>query len=396
MTTYPLPTLGPTISSTGVTIPSFTDIWSSLQASFKAIYGQDAYIESDSQDGQWLGVIAQGYNDVNNAFVAVYNSYSPATAQGTALSSNVKINGLQRETPSNSSADVSIIGVAGTEINNGIISDENGNQWSLPSYVLVPSGGVIVVTATCLVVGAIVAVANTITTITTPTRGWQTVTNPEDAVVGAPVEQDPALRARQTTSTALPAQTIIEALEGELGNITGVQQARVFENNTGSTDGNGIPAHAIACVVEGGDAMTIANAINVQKTPGAPTYGTTSEIVVDPNGVPKTVYFTVPTIEQILVEIFLTPLTGYTATIGDAIVAAIVAAINAEGIYANQGTLYRTPLIGTAYSAGPAGTYIITDIQIAISPNAVGDSDLTIAFNQLPACSTGNVTLTVA
>lgn len=396
MTTFPLTTLGPTITPAGITIPSFTDIYASLQASFKAIYGQDAYIEPDSQDGQWLGVLAQGYSDTNNGCVTVYNAYSPATSQGTALSSVVKINGLEREVPSNSQSNLTIIGVAGTNINNGVVQDVNGNQWALPPNVLVPNSGVVVATATCTVQGDIAAAPNTINQILTPTRGWQTVTNSAAAIPGAPVEQDPALRGRQANSTMLPAQTISEALEGDLGNLPGVQQVVIFDNDKGQYNGYGIPLHDIAVVVQGGDAGTIAQAIATQKTPGTGTYGSTSEIVIDNKGVPNTIKFSVPTQEQIVVAVYLTPLTGYSSATGAAIQTAISNYINSQGINANNGTLYRSPLIGVAYGAGPPGTYDITSIQISISPSLPAVQDLPISFDQIPVCAPGNVSVTVA
>ncbi|MGC8170052.1 baseplate J/gp47 family protein, partial [Salmonella enterica] len=77
----------------------------------------------------------------------------------------------------------------------------NNNIWNLPASVTIPPSGLITVTATCAAIGAVSAPAGTITTINTPTRGWQSVTNPADAVPGAEVESDAALRSRQKIST---------------------------------------------------------------------------------------------------------------------------------------------------------------------------------------------------
>jgi uncharacterized phage protein gp47/JayE len=62
----------------------------------------------------------------------------------------------------------------------------------------------VLVTATCANSGAVAALAGTITTINTPTRGWTSVTNPAAATVGAPAETDAELRIRQGQSVALP------------------------------------------------------------------------------------------------------------------------------------------------------------------------------------------------
>ena len=60
-------------------------------------YGSDAVLTPDSQDGQLLAVFAQAIYDNGQALIAIYNSFSPATAQGAGLSSLVKINGLARD-----------------------------------------------------------------------------------------------------------------------------------------------------------------------------------------------------------------------------------------------------------------------------------------------------------
>jgi uncharacterized phage protein gp47/JayE len=395
MTTFPLPTLAAQITSTGISAPSYADIYQSLQASFQSIYGSDAYIDPDSQDGQMLAIFAQAINDENNTAIATYNAFSPATAQGTGLSSVVKINGLVRLIPTNSTVAVTIVGQAGTVITSGIVADTNGNQWNLPTTVTVPIGGSIIVTATAQQAGAITAPPGIVTQIITPTLGWQTVTNASDAAPGNPVETDAQLRQRQAASTSLPAQSIIGGIFGALANISGVEQLRIFENDTGSTDGNGLPAPSIAVVIEGGNAATIAQTIEQKKTPGTATYGTTTEVVEDPVGVPVTINFFIPTQDTILIHITIKALTGYTSLIGNQITASLVAAINALGIYANNGLISLSSLYAAAYNTIAPETYNVTALAIAISPASPTSADLSIAFNHIPVCATSNVTLTV-
>ena len=80
MATYPLATLAAQVTSTGISAPSYNDILSSLTASFQGIYGSDAYLGPDSQDGQLLAVVAQAIYDCNQTAIAVYNQFSPQTA----------------------------------------------------------------------------------------------------------------------------------------------------------------------------------------------------------------------------------------------------------------------------------------------------------------------------
>src|SRR5208282_3528191 len=158
----------------------------------------------DSQDYQMLAIFSAAINDQNNTMIAAYQGFLPTYAQGAGLSSLVKINGLARETATNSTAQLVITGVVGTTITGGFAQDTNGNLWSIPTTTI-PESGEITVTATCQTPGAVSAAANSINIINTVILGWQTVTNPAIATVGVSAETDAALRQRQAISTSLPA-----------------------------------------------------------------------------------------------------------------------------------------------------------------------------------------------
>src|SRR5258708_5169476 len=246
---FPLAMLGPTITAAGITAPSYADILASLQASFQGIYGSDAVISPDSQDGQWLAVLAKGYFDVNQMAIAVYNAFSPAFAQGTGLSSLVKINGLKRLLATFSTAVGNVVGTAGTVVVNGVVSDNNGNLWALPPSVTIPGGGTISVTVVAQVQGNISALAGTINKISNPQVGWQSFVSTADAVPGLPVETDSALRNRQAVSTGLPATGPLGAMLGALANLPGATKVAVYENNSTTADANSAPAHSVYAVV---------------------------------------------------------------------------------------------------------------------------------------------------
>lgn len=394
-TTYPLPTLACTVSATGITAPPYSDIWLSLQASYSSIFGTDAYVDPDSQDGQLLGIVARAISDCNDQTIAVYNSFAPGTAQGVALDSRVKQNGLARLVPTNSQANVLIVGQVGAVISNGVVADTAGNLWNLPASVTIPIAGQILVTATAQQKGAISAAVGVINKIQTPTLGWQSVTNPTVATPGNPVETDAALRQRQARSVALNSVDTVEAIAAALLALSGVTSVQAYENDTNATDANGLPPHSVSFVVLGGDANQIAKAISDKKTPGAATYGTTSVPVTNDVGVTRIINYFVPTPKTIKVAVTVHPLTaGWTVDIGESIRAAIVAYINAlaAGVDVERARLY---LPAQLYGAADSLTYNVTNLQIAISPGAVGNSDLVIDFNERAVTTLADVTLTV-
>lgn len=387
-------TTAPTIDANGITAPTYADILDFLKTKYRAIYGEDTYLENDSKDGQLLGVFAAAINDANSVSIAIYRSFSPSTAQNEALASNVKINGIKKNSASYSTVDLLITGQAVT-ITGGSVRDQNNNIWNLPASVTIPPSGSITVTATCAAIGAVSAPAGTITTINTPTRGWQSVTNPADAVPGAEVESDAALRSRQKISTAIPSLTVFEGIVGAVAGVSGVTRYRGYENDTNSTDSNGIPAHSISLVVEGGDAVAIANAIAAKKTPGSGTYGTTSQVVTDIYGRPITIKFFRPTNAPITAVLTIKALNGYTSVIGTAAQQAIVDYINGTGIGGGQAACVEwDSCISAAKSVDGSSTFKIVSLALT-GPHGAGTPDASLLFNEAASAALASITLNV-
>lgn len=388
-------TLVPTINASGITSPDYDDILQELKIAYWSIYGADANLDSDTQDGQLLSVFALAIFNCNQTAIAIYNSFSPTTAQGAGLSSVVKINGLARLVPTNSQCVVSVGGGAGTTINGGIVGDnENQNtRWTLPDVVTIPIGGTIDVTATCTEPGSIVAGPGTLTRILTPTRGWQSVTNAASAIAGNPVENDAQLRLRQAASTAFPAQTILDGIFGAVANIIGVKRLRVYENDTAAPDGNGIPSHSISVVAEGGDVQEIAAAIAAKKSPGTGTYGDIAENVVDEHGVVNVIHFYEAATVPITVEVDIEVQAGYVSSSADAIKAAIADFINALTI---GGNVYNSRCYSPANlgGVGPGATFVVTAIKLARASNLPpAVRDIAITFHEAAICSVADVTV---
>ncbi|MGC4125006.1 baseplate J/gp47 family protein [Enterobacter sp.] len=386
--------LSATVTPQGISAPDYQTILDKLTGYFRQIYGQDAYLSPDSKDGQMLALWALSIHDANNATIAAYNSFSPATSQNSALSSNVKINGITRETPTRSTVDVLLAGKVGTEIRNGSVRDDNNIVWELPVLVVIDVGGSVLTTATCSVDGAVTAAPGSITVMNTPTRGWSSVTNPSSAAVGQPVETDPQLRLRQQQSVALPSRTVLSGIIGAVASLDGVTRLRGYENDTDKTDANGLPPHSISLVVDGGDASAIAKTISVKKTPGAGTYGTTTEMVPDDYGIIHPIHFFRPAEVEIFVNITLKALPGYTEDTGERIRTRVVDYINALGI---GEMVYITRLFLPANLSCEQGgeTFDLLELETGTSAGSTGTANIPISFNAAAHCSAENVVIQV-
>lgn len=386
--------VAPTIDENGISAPSLVAILEYLQSQYKQIFGADVYLGADSQDGEFLGILAAAINDSNAAAVAIYNSFSPATAKGTGLSNVVKINGLSRKAASASTVDLTCTGVAGTLIRSGVVADEDGYKWDLPASVTIGPSGSVVATATCETQGSIAAAPNAVTEILTPTRGWQAVTNDSAATPGSDVELDGALRQRQSISTGLPSLSIMQGIVGAVANIRGVSRYKGYENDSDATDANGLPAHSIALVVDGGDADVIAQTIFTKKSPGTATHGSTNVTVTDAVGIPNVIDFYRPTVVAVQVSITIKALTGYLSTIGEDIQQAVADYINALDIGED---VYLTRLYTPANLSGAADaqTYDITALAIGKNGGAQSASNVTIAFDEAAGCVVTDVSIAV-
>lgn len=373
------------IDAAGYHFLDYPTFLSWLQDQYRGVYGADVYLEPDSQDGQWVAIVAKALYDTAAVGSSTYSSFAPPSAQGTGLSRLVKINGLTRKIPSFSTVTVTIVGQATTVINNGIAADILKQQWMLPLVVTIPDSGTIDVVATAALVGAVNADIATVTTIFTPTLGWQTVTNAAAATPGAPVEPDALLRIRQTQSVADPSLTVFEGTIGGVENLTGVTKVQGYENDTESTDANSIPPHSICVVVAGGDDTAIANEIELHKTPGCGTYGDTTVQVFDNKGMPINISFQRAVTATIHVQITISINEGWASDFVTLIQDSVAAVISGGNIGA---PVLITKLYSPAYLTGtPQGlTYDIAQILIAKNGGSLAGSNITLAFDENPVC----------
>lgn len=386
------------IDETGYHFADYPTFLQWRQDQYRAIYGADVYLESDSQDGQLLAVQAKADYDTAALGSAIYSSFTPAGAQGTGLSRLVKINGLKRQVPSRSTADLTVVGQSGTVLgtveNPAIAIDTNQQKWILP-ITTIPSGGTVVATAVADTDGAINAESSTINSIFTPTRGWQTVNNAAAATPGAPVESDATLRLRQSVSTANPSLTVFDGTVGGVENLTGVTKVKGYENVEDTTDGDGLPPHSISLIVVGGDAVEICQEILLHKTPGTKTFGNTSETVYDAHGMPNVIAFGRSVDATISVEITLSTGVGW-STDFETLIADAVASVVATGPIGEDVIL--TKLYAPAYLAGtaPGTTYTVSLLRLKKNAGSFGTSDITLAYNENPLCNpTTNVTFII-
>lgn len=373
----------PYVDGTGMHIPLYQEIVDKLVEDMKQIFGDDIYLEADSQDYQQISIFARMIYDSYNLALLAYNNRTPKDAVGIGLDNIVALAGIQRKPATASTVVLTITGVDGTKISNGEVSDDNGNYWELPDEVIIPSNGIVDVTATSKEKGNVFALPNTITNINTPVYGWLSVTNKQASSAGIDVENDFELRGRFSLSVLGPSSSIFESLQESLAAIPGVTRVRGYENDTSATSTGtvppnvpaGIPSHTISFVVEGGNDVDVATELYMKKTPGCGTFGTTNVSLLSITGNTFVINFYRPTYTDVKVKITIKELDGYTQDYVTKMKEAVSNYITEMSI---AEVLYNSVLISVALEAMNSKNYpayTITKVECSTDDGASWSTD---------------------
>lgn len=392
----------PYIDDSGLHTNSYEDILDYFISGAKNIFGQDIYLGNDSQDYQMLSILSKAIYDGEQCAQVNYQSRSPlTTTNADAIDGLVTLNGLVRKSASYSTVSLVLTGLPYTQITNGVVQSDGGNRFDLPTNVTLGSTGTVTVVATAEDEGAIEALANTITTIVTPTYGWYTVNNPSPANVGQPVETTQELIQRQQASVALPSKTPKEGIEAGIYSVEGITDFKVYENDTGTdepydTSKNfGGPEHSITCIVEGGNDNDIAKQIDLRKTLGCYTTGDIEIPVYDNMGSENKIRFYRPSYTDVYVNINLTPLTGYSTAVADEIKNSVKSYLDkftiGNNLYVSQiweATLLISPDLRPYFS--------LESVTLGLSSESLSTNNLIAGFREKFQTSVENITITLS
>lgn len=378
----------PVISSAGITLPSYAEVLLGFQQGYQSVYGTDVVITPDTMDGQWIAIQAQAYFDLCQMIGVIYNSWGVLNTTGPMLDNICALTNTQRQAATNSTAVVTITGAAYTLITNGVIGDNQnlGTTWDLPASVTIPSGGTIQVTATCTTAGAVTALASSLTQILTPTAGWNSVTNATPAISGVAVETDAQLAQQQQLAVSQSSLTPMAAIAAAVANVPGVSEVTYFNNDSNSIV-NGVPPNNFAIIVAGGTTTAVAAAIAATKPPGISSFGNTSAVVFDVNGVPDLINWYELSLVELQFQITINPLAGYQAQTGLNIQTAILNYINA--FVAGQPSYLNNLFVPAKLN----NTYVITNIQQGLVGSGLGPSDLIPLIYQQFYTTLSNITI---
>lgn len=239
-------------------------------------------LDPSSPDGLKLASDAEIWANLDEIGQRAYNSKDPNKAKGVDLNIICSLTGTIRSQGTPSNVELTLGGVPGTVIITGKLVESvvDGSQWRTDTNVTIGGGGTVTVNATCTVNGATSASVGTITRIVNTVGGWQTVTNATIATPGTNRQNDSSLRLERAKSVSRPGNNQVDNMLGEIFAVGGVRRAVVYENDTDFVDANGLPAHSVAPIVDGGTDADVALAVFRKKNPGCSLHAAGTSVVV--------------------------------------------------------------------------------------------------------------------
>lgn len=345
--------------------------------------------------GQLNGIFADKLRELWDLAQAIYSASYPDSAEGAALDAIAAITGATRLPATRSTVELTVNLNAGVTLPVGriVANPATGVQFqtTLPVANTGASPANLTVQAESVLFGPIIAQAATLTDIITPVSGWNSVTNALDATPGRNVEADAEFRIRREQLLQISGGSTIDAIRASLLASASITQAIIFENSGDVVDVAGRPPHSFEAVVFGGTDAEVAQIIFENKPAGIQTFGDLAQVVVDSQGVNRTINFSRPTPIDIYIDVtVVTDPSTFPADGADQVAQAIVDFGDALQI--------GDDVIARRISCAPFDVTGVTDVtvfELDTTPSPTNIANIPITDTEIAVFDTSRITVTV-
>ena len=275
------------------------------------------------------------------------------------------------------------------------VEDDLGQAWTTLNAIDIPPGET-TVTLFAENFGAVEADPATIVNPVTVVIGVLSVTNPTAATVGIDEETDQELRIRRNRSLETPQSSSTGRMFTALANLPNVTDVAVYENDTDVTDADGIPAHSLWVVVEGGAVSDIVESMTKNKTGGkgivGAVTGTFNESVLRPDGSTFVIVHDMTFDRPVFVPV-LVRLTATRKDAADPVDKALIAQEIAKRVFVIGENLLANDLYRLVFNAGD--NFIPTVLEVSIDAGVSWtDGSVLSAPNEKFTLDAADVTVT--
>lgn len=270
--------------------------------------------------GQVISSLASEIAEVWELGYAVHTSGDPEGALDVALDQLLALSGSERIDARASTVTCTLNLDAGTLVPAGSLISVDGRpdiQFALDVDVENTGGTTEDFDGefTCTVEGPIGANAGTLTVIDSAVSGWNSVTNPADAIRGRNAASNVEFRQRWADERARSGSTTVGAIRAALldtettPEFETIEKVLVLQNKTTAYDANGLPPKSVEAIVDDGAIPSVDDDLIAQvlwdrgSAGGIDTHGTESGTATDSEGFPQTMRFSRVTRREIYIEI---------------------------------------------------------------------------------------------
>ena len=446
------------LTSVGLKVKTAAQVREGINARLRGFWGPSFDLSDSSPDGQEIAILSAEIGDAWALLQAVYSSNNRDAATGAALEALLLLTGTLRPEATYSTVDLTLTGAdtvvvpSGSRVKNGtgvvtFLTTEDGTITALTAwanttayavddrrtnaaraYVCITAGtsagsggptttasditdgtahwrylgegvGAVDVGARASITGPVLAVSGDLTVIDTPVSGWQSAINLLDADLGRDVATDAEFRALGEADLARPGATTPDAIRETLLAVADVESVTVFYNPTDATDGDGVPPHAVECMVRGGDDQAIFDVLlRACIAAGIASHGTEVGASLDSEGVSHVVKFSRPEEIEIYVAVILEKVAHSADNAdsypidGDAQVKAAIVAYGDAQLCGKNAVASR--LAAAAFTV--AGVLDVSDVNIDTAPTPLNSFTIPISSRQLAVYDSSRISVTTS
>jgi len=312
----------------GFEIDSYEAIKSRIESKLE-VFNAGFDFSPDSPDGQLIGIMSYEIYLLWTQLNEVYNSYDPKSATGAALKNLGELTGISYENAGRAIAVLETQGVAGTVIPAGtVFADGNDNEFYSSFEAIVPAN----LTVVASVAGVLdVPISSIATIVTQGITGLTSVTQSTVGISGTAAQTEQQYRNTRTQTVLRNHTSVADSLQARLVEI-GADQALVINNTSPTvTLADGTPPNTVHVTfgeVSGITSQEIGQTILDGLPLGCPTYGSTSVVIIDKQGTPQTINYSLAVEVPIEVTVDVTYLSDSIAGAEESILVSLTDHIN--------------------------------------------------------------------
>lgn len=369
-------------------------------------------LSATSALGQVIGIVGAAIGELWQQTQAVYSAFDPDQAAGQQLASLALLTGtIKRDATKSVIKGVTVNVNPGSYAAGALTAYPLNNPAAVFQSVLpvTNSGGGAAnfnVDFQAVNKGPTLAPAGTLTVIASPVTGFNSVTNPSDAIAGLTIESDAALRQRRTVELSSGGAATAAAVQAQILSTLGlavggdVISSNVLYNDKDYTDPvTGLPPHSIEAIVRGAvggptNDAALAAEILLAKGAGDTAYSSAGTYLnlTDAAGNVHSIGYTRPSTVRVYINITVkqdaaSPFLVTASAVQTAIV-------NWAQSSLAQGTAVVSERVKATALTVP-GAYDIPAFTIGTSPSPAGTANLPINLRQIASISSGDINVTV-